>query len=81
MSQLLFLFTFLVISVWQEYSARYGSQESLACSARGNLTFYFPHIPITTREGFDHHAHGSVVPFDMIVLQQHKAPFLQIGSL
>eukprot|EP00064_Thunnus_orientalis_P005275 superscaffoldBa00000507_g5289 len=48
---------------------------------RGNLDFYFPHLPIMTWEGFDHHAHGPVVLLDMTVLQEHKVPFLQIRSL
>ncbi len=59
----------------------YGFQEGLARSFRGNLDFYFPHLPIVTGEGFDHHAHGPVVPLDMTVLQQHEVHFLHIGSL
>ena len=71
-----------IIGVWKEEdSVRYGPQENLACSSRGNLDFYLPDLSVVAGEGFDHHAHWPLIPMDLTVLQQHKVPFLQVRSL
>ncbi|KAI9537993.1 hypothetical protein NQZ68_019334 [Dissostichus eleginoides] len=70
------------ISVWKEEdSVRYGPQENLACSSRGNLDFYLPDLSVVAGEGFDHHAHWPLIPMDPTVLQQHKFAFLQVRCL